>query len=118
MGIDPDRLDKWLRSRFAAAKLFHEIWEEHGEAQARQIFAAVATPTTAKQRADIKNIELLSLYGSMAKPNVQLLARQLAEANKKRPREDRYGPRGSTDPLILDKHIRRLITKRKTKHRS
>jgi hypothetical protein len=57
-----------------------------------------------------------SLYDTMMpRRNVQKLARQLAEANKKLAVKDRYGPRGSTDPLVLDKHIRRLIARRRVK---
>jgi hypothetical protein len=113
VGID---LDRWF---FAAAKLFHEMQGEIGLAEARRVFAMIGMPATAKQRAINKNMELLALYDTMMpKSNVQQLARQLAEKNKKLGREDRYGPRGSTDPLVLDKHIRRLIAKRKAKQRA
>jgi hypothetical protein len=112
--VDID-FDKWF---FAAAKLFHEMQGEIGLAEARRVFTAIRTPTmaTAKQRRIIKNMELLALYDTMMpESNVQQLARLVAEKNKKLAKEDRYGPRGSTDALVLDKHIRRLITKRKAK---
>jgi hypothetical protein len=54
----------------------------------------------------------------MPKSNVQRLARDIADKNKKLPKGERYGPRGSTDPLILDRHIRRLISRRKSKLRA
>jgi hypothetical protein len=103
----------------AAAKLFHEMQREIGLAEARRIFTEIGTPWTAKQRRIIKNMLLLARYDAMMpKSNVQQLARQLAEENKELGREDRYGPRGSTDQHVLEKQIRRLIAKRKTKQRA
>jgi hypothetical protein len=108
--------DKWF---FAASKLFHEIQTEIGLDGARRIFTMVVAPSTARQRAGWKNMELLALYDCMMpRSNVQMLARDLAEKNKKLPKENRYGPRGSTDPLALDKQIRRLIAKRTIKQRA
>ena len=69
MAINRVEFDKWLRRvdiENKAAKLFHEIWDEYGEAEARKIFVRIATPATAKVRAEIKNDELLWLYDSMA----------------------------------------------------
>ena len=104
---------------FAAAKIFHEAQVEIGLADARRIFKEVGTPPTPKQRAGWKNMELLMLYDCMMpRSNVQRLARELADKNKTLPKGERYGPTGSTDPLILDRHIRRLISKRKAKHRA
>jgi hypothetical protein len=101
VGID---LDKWF---FAAAKLFHEMQGEVGLAEARRVFTMIGTPATAKQRAIIKNMELLAHYDTMMpKSNVQQLARQLAEKNKKLGREERYGPRGSTDPVPFERSSR------------
>jgi hypothetical protein len=48
-------------------------------------------------------------------PNVQKLALLLAKENEKLPRADRHGPRGTTNPQTLDKHIRRLLAERKTR---
>jgi hypothetical protein len=113
MGIT---FDKWF---YAAAKLFREIQAEIGLDDARRIFAMVGAPPTAKQRAGWRNMELLALYDCMMpKSNVQRLARDIADKNKKLPKGERYGPRGSTDPLILDRHIRRLISRRKSKLRA
>ena len=108
-------------SQFAASKLFHEIWTRHGEAEARRIFAAICEPTPRKMLAEIKNFKLLDLYDSMVDdnmkpdPNVQKLALLLAKENEKLPRADRHGPRGTTNPQTLDKHIRRLLAERKTR---
>jgi hypothetical protein len=110
VGIDSN---KWF---FAATKLFHDMQAKIGLAEARHIFTSISLPRTPKQEAVLKNIELLALHDTMMpKPNIQELARRLAEANKALPIERRYGPRGSTDPLVLDKHIRRLIARRRAK---
>jgi ABC-type antimicrobial peptide transport system ATPase subunit len=103
--------NKWL---YAAAKLFHEIWTDLGEANARRIFRLISGPRTPRQEAEFRNQELLDYYDTMMpKPNIQKLAGQLVEANKTLPVECRYGPRGTTDPLIMDKHIRRLVARRR-----
>jgi hypothetical protein len=118
MAVDLDSLNKHLDSTFAALKLFHKIENDLGLAEARRIFAMCCATPTARQRADLKNTDLLALYDSMEEPNIQQLARLLAKANKTLPPEDRYGPRGSADSVILDKHIRRLVAKRAAKHRA
>jgi hypothetical protein len=113
------RANRLVESRFAAAELFHELWTRHGEAEARRIFAEIGRPSTAKMLAEIKNFKLLFLHDNMEpKPNVQKLARQLAKENEALPEEDRHGPRGTTDPQTLDKHIRRLIRERRAHHRA
>jgi hypothetical protein len=48
-------------------------------------------------------------------PNVQKLALRLAKENENLPQKDRHGPRGTTNPQTLDKHIRRLLAERKTR---
>jgi hypothetical protein len=106
------KFDNWW---FAAAKLFHEIRTEIGLEDARRIFKQIAGPPTAKQNAGWKNAELVALYDCMPQPNVRRLARELAAKNRNLPRGRRYGPTGSTDLKVLDKHIRRLLTKRKSK---
>jgi hypothetical protein len=106
------KFDKWW---FAAAKLFHEVQTEIGLGDARRIFKEIAGPPTKKQNAGWKNMELLSRYDCMARPSVRGLARELAEQNRNLPREQRHGPTGSTDPAMLDKQIRRLLAKRRSK---
>ena len=101
------------KSWFAAAKLFQEMEKEIGLADARRIFKEIAGPPTPKQRAGWKNMELIMRYDSMAQPNVQRLARKLAEENRNLPRELRHGPTGSTNWKVLDKHIRRLNAHRR-----
>jgi hypothetical protein len=100
---------------FAAAKLFHEIKTEIGQEDARRIFKEIAGPPTKKQRAGWKNMELVTRYDCMERPSVRRLARELAEENRNLPREQRHGPTGSTEPAILDKHIRRLLANRRSK---
>jgi hypothetical protein len=105
--------DKWF---FAAVRLFHDISIELGKTDARRIFKEIAGPATPKQRAGWKNLQLITLYDCMKQPNVQQLARELAEKNCELPQEQRYGPTGSTNWEILDKHIRRLIRHRRKLH--
>ena len=101
------------KSWFAAAKLFQEMEKEIGLADARRIFKEIAGPPTPKQRAGWKNLELITRYDCMARPNVAQLARELAEENRNLPRERRHGPTGSTNSAVLEKHIRRLLATRK-----
>ena len=104
------KFNKWW---FAATKLFHEIQTDIGLEAAQRIFKEIAGPATPKQRAGWKNLQLITLYDCMAQPNVQQLARELAEKNRELPQEQRYGPTGSTNWEVLDKHIRRLIAHRR-----
>jgi len=97
----------------AASNLFREIERHHGLAKARRIFAKLASPPTARRLTQIKNESLLNQLDMMKpEPDVHRLAWKLAEENKALPREQRHGPRGSTNPATLDKHIRRLRDKR------
>jgi hypothetical protein len=91
-----------------ASQLFLLIRENHGEATARRIFAKWGNPPTAKRLAMFENVSLLDRLDMMEpKPNVQKLARQLAEENKALPRAKQRGP-GSTNPIALEKQIRRI----------
>jgi hypothetical protein len=106
---------KWF---CAASKLFHEIWTDLGEAEARRIFTSISGPRTPKQEGEFRNQELLAHYAAMMpNPNIQEMARQFAEANKTLPVGCRYGPRGTTDPFVMGKHIRRLVARRRAKQR-
>jgi len=98
----------------AALDLFIEIEKHHGEKTARAIFAMWGTPPTKARIATIKNWGLLSRLDIMSEPNVQQLAREVAEENKKLPRSQRRGA-GSTSVIALEKHIRRQIDERKEK---
>jgi hypothetical protein len=89
--------------------LFNRIEKYHGRAEARRIFLKFGSPPSARRLGYIKNQALLDRLEMMKpEPNVQRLAQELAEQNKAFPREQRHGPRGSTNPITLEKHIRRL----------
>jgi hypothetical protein len=106
-------VDSIRGAEYAAYKLFRKIEEHHGRAGARRIFALWGSPPSAKKLRWIKNAALLDRLDMMKpEPNVQRLARELAEENKTLPREERHGPRGSINPVTLDKYIRRLCDKR------
>ena len=104
------KFDNWW---WAATKLFQEMEKEIGLADARRIFKEIAGPPTAKQRAGWKNLQLITLYDCMKRPNVRRLARELAKENRNLPRKLRHGPTGSTNLLVLDKQIRRLVARRR-----
>jgi hypothetical protein len=111
-------IDRMPGAEYAAYLLFRLIEKHHGIAAARYIFTKFGAPPSAKRINQIKNLGLLDMYDMMRpKPNVQRLAKQLAAENEKLPREERWGPRGTTDPLVLDKHIRRLVQKRNNRRR-
>jgi hypothetical protein len=107
-----DKFDKWW---WTTVELFQGIQKEIGLEDARRIFKEIAGPSTPKQKAGWKNAELVARFVCMAEPNVQRLARDLAEENRNLPRELRHGPTGSTNPAVLEKQIRRLLAKRKSK---
>jgi hypothetical protein len=97
----------------AALHLFLEIRESLGEQEARHIFGMWGTPPTADRIKEINNLGLLDLYDLMKpKPDVQRLARELAEENKKLPRQQQRGA-GSTDPIALALQINRVRKERK-----
>jgi hypothetical protein len=97
----------------AAQAMFRAIEKHLGRDEAYRIFSKFGTPPSAEKRRLIKNLMLLDRYDTMKpKPNVQRLAWQLAVENKILPQEERWGPRGTTNPMTLDKHIRRLLAER------
>jgi hypothetical protein len=110
----PNRPTDWFS---AAHKLFHDISDDLGKAAAQRIFKSFL-PRTPKQELDLRNKQLLINYDMMPEPNVQKLALRFAEENKTLPVEQRYGPRGTTDWLVMDKHIRRLLKARRAKQPS
>jgi hypothetical protein len=98
----------------AAHKLFLEIREHHGDAEARRIFLKFGRPPSARKMGKIRNYALLDRHDMMKpKPNVKALARELAKENETLPREERHGPRGSTDPFTQERQIKRLLKERK-----
>jgi hypothetical protein len=102
----------------AAQAMFRAIERHLGRNEAYRIFSKFGTPPSADKRRLIKNLSLLDRFDMMKpKPNVQKLAWQLAAENKNLPQEERWGPRGTTNPMTLDKHIRRLLAERQGKRR-
>jgi hypothetical protein len=93
---------------YLAYLLFMTIRAQHGDRIARRIFAKWGTPPTANQLNRIANMGLLDRLDMMEpKPNVQRLARELAKENKLLPRSKQRGA-GTTNPITLEKHIRRV----------
>jgi hypothetical protein len=98
--------------KFMAHLLFMLIREHHGEQCARRIFAMWGKPPSPRQRRRNANFGLLIEFDMMQGPNVQQLARKLAEENKALPRGQQNGA-GCTDPVELAQQIRRQIRTRK-----
>ena len=101
--------DDWRR---ALLTVFLEIRKRYGEREARRLFSLWGNPPTPARLRKIANLGLLDRYDMMREPNVQLLARELAEQNKQLPRSKRHGA-GSTNATALEKQIRRLLDERK-----
>jgi len=96
-----------------ALRLFIQIQIKHGEEVARKIFAGWGKPLSKTQRAEIKDWEILARYDQMSPwPNVQKLARELAEENKALPPDEQRGA-GGIDENNMDEYIRRLRRDRK-----
>jgi hypothetical protein len=71
-------LDIWEFEQ-AAYELFREIMSIHGVVQARRIFLEFGRPPTKRKLARIKNYGLLDRLDLMSKPNVEKLAREIAD---------------------------------------
>jgi hypothetical protein len=79
--------------------LYTHIASLHGAAIANEIWAkAQLSKTNAKEQ---KNLRLLVAAESAS-------ASELAERNRTLPREERYGPSGTTDPATMATQINRL----------
>jgi hypothetical protein len=100
----------------AAYLLFQLIASHHGKDEAYRILNKLGTPPSRARLAKINNLGLLDLYDFMRpKPNVQQLAWRLGSENAKLPQSQRLGPRGTTNPMTMDKHLRRLIRERRAR---
>jgi hypothetical protein len=91
---------KDIKACESAAELLHfGISGQHGKATANKTFAkAQASKTRIKEQ---KNLRLLFAADVAS-------AAALAEINRTLPREERYGPTGTTDPATMATQIRRL----------
>jgi hypothetical protein len=89
----------------ALNKMRDVLESAHGIEQVRHWF----TLLTWTQR-DIKFIRNFQLVDEYIRSGLSLgqYAKGLAEKNRSLPRDQRYGPTGSTSPNTLEKHIRRL----------
>jgi hypothetical protein len=106
-------LDTITGAEYAALLLFGEIEKHLGKGEACRIFTKFGTPPSARRLNQIKNLTLLDMYDLMEpEPNVQRLAWKIATENRSLPPDKRFGPRGTTNPMTLDKHIRRLLSER------
>ncbi len=108
-------------ARAEADDLFWTIVVRIGMPEAKEIFGALAKPLSKEQQRAVQNSLLLDLYNSFAHTaqrhhaawSVQKMADWIAKANSLLPMEARIGPRGSTSPATVDKHLRRLLAKRR-----
>jgi hypothetical protein len=95
-----------------AARLLRVLTADmHGEEESYRIFAKLGKKPGRRDAAHFKNLLLLERYNRMKPPNVQQLAKRLAEENKDLPPEEQRGA-GGTDPFDLERHIRDLLKKR------
>jgi hypothetical protein len=92
--------------RRAIGELKSIIWQNHGAAQVRRLFAdAVLSKQTVRVH---KNVELMASYifHSERGLSTKQCAKLLAEQNKSL-RDRRHGPSGTTSPETMEKQIRR-----------
>jgi hypothetical protein len=124
-----DGVDTIGRAKHAGKLLLKAISAWHGRDAACRIHTEVGTEfaaPSASQRRQFKNMAILERYdsgydseelptgnGLRREPNVQRLALALATENKTLPKAARWGPRGTTNPMTMGTHIRRLIKARK-----
>ncbi|MCW2218319.1 hypothetical protein M2232_001851 [Bradyrhizobium japonicum] len=96
----------------AASALFKEISAKFGQDKAQEIFRLVSSNLSDDEVREFKNLAILRRYDGMSEPNVAELARQLVAENEAAVKEGRpapNGPRGSTNLMTMDKHIRNII---------
>jgi hypothetical protein len=93
-----------------ASLLFAEAAPYYGEKETRKI---IQRAMSAAARQVAKNEMILSRLDAMKKPSSPLkLARVLAEENGSLAESERWGPRGSTNPRSIERHIHHLVKKR------
>jgi hypothetical protein len=102
--------------QYIASLLFGLVERRHGRGWACRIFLTLGSPPGARRLRKFKNWALLDRLDLMKPtPNIQRLARELAEENRILPHNDRWGPTGTTDWVQLDQQIRRACRDR-SKH--
>jgi hypothetical protein len=92
----------------AVTEMMYILWEHLGPAQARRLLAE-ATPAR-RFIGERSNVHLMALYVAFWKARratVRGFATRYAKMNGTLPRDQRGGPRGSTNPVALEKQIRR-----------
>jgi hypothetical protein len=106
----------------ALERLYDAIQEHHGHAAARHLFlpGSIGYPfkyPAEEERGRIQNniycapedFRLAIEFYAMPKPNKEKLANDLARKNETLPKEERYGPRGTTSPMTMLKQIKRVL---------
>jgi hypothetical protein len=100
-----------------AQLFFTVIVSLHGRDAVRRILLELAEfyspPSMARRNQVKKESRILAMYDD--EPNVQQLALRLATQNKTFPKELRWGPQGTQNPMTMDKYIRRLLKAREQK---
>ena len=93
--------------------VFYAIRNQHDFATAQRIFRR-AGYIQDRVKANLRNDELLKRHDDMKpRPNIAKLAREVAQENKRLPKEQQRGA-GGTNPIALEHHIRELRMKRRT----
>lgn len=106
----------------ALEQLYDAIQEHHGHTVAKQLFLPGIIgypskyPGEERRNRILDNIRrapedfrLALEFYAMPKPNKEGLAEALAEKNEILPKEERYGPRGTTSPMTMLKQIKRVL---------
>lgn len=106
----------------ALERLYDAIQKHHGHAAAQGLFLSghIGYPSkypTEKERLHIQeniyrrpeDFRLALEFYAMPKPNKDKLAEDLARKNETLPKEERYGPRGTTSPTTMLKQIKRVL---------
>ena len=104
-----------------AADLYSTIVMRIGMEEAKEIFGNLAKPLSKEQHRELQNTVLIDLYSHMLDIarrrnipwSVHEMARFVAQLNSLLPTDARMGPRGSTAHATLDKHLRRLLARRR-----
>lgn len=103
---------------FAAYALFKEAEQKFGAGEARRIFSYVSSELSDNEVRELKNLALLRSVAELEATgalNVAELARQLVAENERAVRAGNpapNGPRGTTNLMTMDKHLRTLIEQR------
>jgi hypothetical protein len=109
------RPEKTKMLRAGAELLFDDLCKCVGGAEARRIFRELSKPPSKRIRSDAQNRLLLEMYEAMpaGKKSVRRLWNIIDRYNERSTKDERLGPRGPQTLATFERHMSRLLAKRR-----